>query len=160
MSGRNRNAFSDLQLHLTDSNWIRLILLIKLTQYKIGKTGMDVFQYFQVNKALALDSRKKQWADLGVQTQSCLVIPGACGPEDAAVAFWMFLRNCAYAKGIMSSTFAWPTKKTGFRIYCVSWHLVRYVKKQVPVSQGPCICALFHHSLFGNISVNLRRLTL
>ena len=88
---------------------------------------MGVFQYFQVNKALALDSREKQWVDLGVQTQACLVIPGACGPEGAAVAFWMYLRNCAYDGGIMSSTFAWPTKKTGFRIYCVSWHLVRYV---------------------------------
>ena len=36
-------AFSDLQSCLTDSSWIHLILLIKLFQYKIGKTRLYYF---------------------------------------------------------------------------------------------------------------------
>ena len=38
VSGRHRKALSNLQSYLTDSSWIHLILLIKLIQYKTGKT--------------------------------------------------------------------------------------------------------------------------
>ena len=40
VSLRHRKAFSNLQLCMTDSSWIHLILLIKLIQYKIGKTRL------------------------------------------------------------------------------------------------------------------------
>ena len=57
----------------------------------------------------------KQWVDLGVQTEACLVIPDTCGPEGAAVAFWLYLRGCEDNGGIMSSR---ETLQTGFFIYC------------------------------------------
>ena len=41
MSGRQRKAFIDLQSCLNVSSWIHLILLIKLIQYKIGKTRIN-----------------------------------------------------------------------------------------------------------------------
>ena len=41
VSRRRGKVFSNLQSRLTDSSWIHLILLIKLIQYKIGKTRMN-----------------------------------------------------------------------------------------------------------------------
>ena len=55
---------------------------------------------------------RQQWVDLGVQTDACLVIPDSCGPEGAAVAFWV---NIYYCSGIMSS---YTSYSTGFFIYC------------------------------------------
>ena len=66
---------------------------------------------------------RKQWVDLGVQTQACLVLPETCGPDGAAVALWVYLRNCAYYRGIISSFHL----TTGFMIFCISNHAIRYV---------------------------------
>ena len=41
VSASHRKAFSKLQSCLTDSSWIHPILLIKLIQYKIGKTWLS-----------------------------------------------------------------------------------------------------------------------
>ena len=79
--------------------------------------------------ALRLLEARKQWVDLGTQHQACLIRPESCGPEGAAVAFWMYIHYCAYNRGIVSSTLAWTQKKTGFRIYCVNWHLIRYTAR-------------------------------
>ena len=50
VSGRHSKAVSNLQSCLTDSYWIRLILLIKLIQYKIGKTR---FTYCLIESTIA-----------------------------------------------------------------------------------------------------------
>ena len=57
----------------------------------------------------------KQWVDLGVQTQACLVLPETCGPEGAAVALRLYHRSCDDDGGFMSSR---ETLETGFIIYC------------------------------------------
>ena len=67
--------------------------------------------FLQIKKAIKFEYRKSQWADLGIQTDACLVVPETCGPEGAAVAFWVKIHFCS---GIMSS-FA---DSTGFIISC------------------------------------------
>ena len=67
--------------------------------------------FVQVNKALKLVRTKKQWADLGIQTGACLVLPETCGPEGAAMALWV---NIQYCSGIISSF----RSSSGLSIFC------------------------------------------
>ena len=88
---------------------------------------LTIFQkhFMQVNSARKLLETKKQWVDLGVKADACLVLPETCGPEGAALVFWVKLHYCAYNDGIMSSRLAWPQRRTGLRIWYVSAHGIR-----------------------------------
>ena len=57
----------------------------------------------QVNKAFRLDRTKKQWVELGDLTTACFTVPESCGPEGAAVSFWINLINFPVWAGIISS---------------------------------------------------------
>ena len=65
---------------------------------------------------------RKQWVDLGVQTQACLVLPETCGPEGAAVALWLYVYNCNNLGGIISSY----DQTSGMMIQCISALEIRY----------------------------------
>ena len=46
-----------------------------------------------MKKALALDRTKKQWVDLGIQTENCMTQPETCGEAGGAISVWMKLND-------------------------------------------------------------------
>ena len=71
---------------------------------------------FQVNKAVRTDHTQKQWVDLGFLCEAYITRPETCGPEGAAVGFWMKLTDCPDKSGIISSF----QLSTGFVFRCSS----------------------------------------
>ena len=49
----------------------------------------EFFNLYQVNSALSLNHTRRQWVDLGVLEEACIVRPETCGSAGAAVALWL-----------------------------------------------------------------------
>ena len=75
---------------------------------------------FQVNRAVRTDHTQKQWVDLGFLCEACITRPETCGPEGAAVGFWLKLIDCPNRCGIISSF----QKTTGFVFRCSSENIM------------------------------------
>ena len=58
--------------------------------------------YYQVNKALTLNATKKQWIDLGINTDVCMTRPDTCGAAGGAISLWLNVNDCP-SGGIVSS---------------------------------------------------------
>ena len=71
---------------------------------------------------MKLIETRKQWVDLGVQTQACLVLRATCGPEGSAVALWLYVHNCNNLGGIITSY----DQTSGMMIQCISALEIRY----------------------------------
>ena len=68
---------------------------------------------FKVNKALKTDRSRSQWIDLGDLHEACITRPDTCGPEGAAVSFWLNLIESKEGDGVISTT------NTGLVVDCL-----------------------------------------
>ena len=55
-----------------------------------------------MNNALIVDHTKKQWVDLGINTEACMTRPETCGAAGGAISVWINLIDCMLG-GIISS---------------------------------------------------------
>ena len=56
-----------------------------------------------------------QWINLGDQSAACITVPDTCGPEGAAVSFWVKVIHCKDGDGIISAI---QDGQAGFAVYC------------------------------------------
>ena len=52
-------------------------------------TNHSSFVTFQINMAVQTDHTQKRWVNLGNLSAACITIPETCGPEGAAMVFWV-----------------------------------------------------------------------
>ena len=52
---------------------------------------------------MRLDHTLEQWIDLGILSEACITQVTTCGPEGAAVSFWVNIIDCPSSGGIISS---------------------------------------------------------
>ena len=85
-----------------------------------------------MNMAAVLDRAYKQYIDLCDLSEACITIPDTCGPEGAAVAFWMKINKteCVPPRGIISSR-EWGAK-THFVVRCANEQSFRLVIASLP----------------------------
>ena len=81
--------------------------------------------FYQVNKALTLNRHKRQWVDLGVHTDACMVRPGTCGTAGGTISFWIKFIDCPNNGGIISSRGA---GRQGLLFHCRPTNIVYAIK--------------------------------
>ena len=59
--------------------------------------------YFQVNCGWTFNRTRRQWVDLGIQTQVCIGCPETCGTAGGAISVWLRVIDCESWDGFLSS---------------------------------------------------------
>ena len=83
----------------------------------VYRPSLMSFLLFQLDAAVRTDHLQSQWVDLCVLTEACIPVPDTCGPEGAAVAFWVKLTEDG---GIISSYGG----QSGFLLRCDSGQIM------------------------------------
>ena len=78
------------------------------------------FICYQVNNAWTVDRTKRQWVDLGIDTEACMTLPETCGAAGGAISLWMNVIDCQWFGGTVSSL---KSGTTGSMIYCRSSYI-------------------------------------
>ena len=58
---------------------------------------------------------KRQWVDLGIHNEACMIRPETCDAAGGAISVWIKLNDCGNWCGIISS---FSGSATGFELYC------------------------------------------
>ena len=56
-----------------------------------------------MGSAWTLNSRNREWIDLGTHREACMVIPETCGAAGGAVSLWVNVSECDYVGGIITT---------------------------------------------------------
>ena len=64
--------------------------------------------------AVVTDHTQQRWVNLGDLSAACITIPDSCGPEGAAIAFWVKLIETPSSGGVVFLTSQQGFTTTGF----------------------------------------------